>query len=176
MKILNALGFDKNVTIFSSSCGKAKYNGSMYEYLKPIYDINLHIGDNQHSDILMAERNNINSKLTSTHKINKTEQFFIDTGYSDFAFMLREFRHTNPYPENSKDFLLFDDQISVNIPILIYISQKLNQFMVKNNKDTALLTARDCSFLEHIFPTLYPELKYKRYESSRRININYNDS
>ena len=175
MKILNALGFDKNVTIFSSSCGKAKYNGSMYEYLKPIYDINLHIGDNQHSDILMAERNNINSKLTSTHKINKTEQFFIDTGYSDFAFMLREFRHTNPYPENSKDFLLFDDQISVNIPILIYISQKLNQFMVKNNKDTALLTARDCSFLEHIFPTLYPELKYKRYESSRRININYNE-
>lgn len=175
MRILVALGFKKKVTIYSSSCGKSKYNGSMYEYLNTLYKINLHIGDNEYSDIVMAKKYNIPTKITTIHKLNNTELFFFENGYCEFAFILREFRHTNCYLENTKEFNLFDDQISVNIPILVYISQKLNDFMIKNNKETLLLFTRDGCFLEHIFPTLYKTSNYKRFESSRRIHSNYNE-
>jgi hypothetical protein len=174
-KLLISNGFKKNVLVYSSSKGKSKHNGSMYTYLKTKHTIERHIGDNQHSDIFMAKQHNIYACLSTIHARTKVEQFFIDNGCYEFAFMLREFRHTNPYEENTYNFHIFNDQCSVNIPILIYISQKLNVLMSEHKKDTLLCVTRDGCLLEQIFPLLYPHYTCKRFESSRRIHLNYNE-
>uniref|UniRef100_A0A6C0ER61 Uncharacterized protein n=1 Tax=viral metagenome TaxID=1070528 RepID=A0A6C0ER61_9ZZZZ len=174
MRILVAIGFKKNVTIYSSSCGKSKYDGTLYKYLKDIYDIEIHIGDNKHSDIKMALSNKINARLTSIHKLTLQEEFFININYKDFALFIREFRHQNPYNENSDEFILFNDQAKFNIPFLVIFSFELNQILLKENRDTLLFTTRDCCLLKHIFTAMYPRYNSIEFQSSRRMYLNYN--
>ena len=175
MRILKAIGFKKNVTVYSSSCGKSKSNGTLYEHLKKIYNIILHIGDNEHSDIKMASLHKIQSKLTRIHKLTQEEEFFINIGSEDFALLIREFRHQNPYEENSHKFILFNDQARFNIPFLVISSHELNQILLKENRDTLLFTTRDCCLLKHIFNRLYPNYKTITFQASRRIYLNYNE-
>jgi hypothetical protein len=174
MRILKGIGFQKNVTIYSSSCGKSKYNGTMYKYLKKLYDITLHIGDNPESDIKMASINGIKNRLTNIHKLTPEEEFFVNIDCKDFALLMREFRHTNPYEENSHQFTLFNDQIRFNIPFLIIFSHELNRILLKEKRDTLLFTTRDCCLLKHIFTAIYPHYKTVEFQSSRRIYLNYN--
>jgi hypothetical protein len=47
--------------------------------------------------------------------------------------------------------------------------------MKNENLDTLLCITRDGCLLEIIFSYLYPEYKCKKFHSSRRMNINYND-
>jgi hypothetical protein len=175
MRVLKEIGFQKNVTIYSSSCGKSKYNGTMYKYLKELYDITLHIGDNAVSDIKIASINGIKNRLTNIHKLTPEEEFFVNIDCKDFALLMREFRHRNPYEENSHEFTLFNDQIRFNIPFLIIFSHELNRILLKEKRDTLLFTTRDCCLLKHIFTAIYPQYKTIEFQSSRRIYLNYNE-
>ena len=83
LQILKKNGFNKNCKIYVSPSGK--YFGSMYEKLLKKYDINCHLGDNEHSDIKMSSKFNIPNKLTILHKWTKIEQdlFMLDKSYSN---------------------------------------------------------------------------------------------
>jgi hypothetical protein len=174
-KILNSIGFEKKVEIYSSSCGKSKQDGSMYKYLKTKYNILTHYGDNKQSDIIQAQQNGINSKEIDISAPNKYERFFITSNYKEFAFILREFRLKNPYQLDSKEYNLYNEQICVNIPILILLSKCLNNIMINENRNTLLCLTRDGCLIKHIFSTLYPKWTCQDFQSSRIMNKNYNE-
>ena len=172
MRILHSIGFNLNIPIFASPGGKS--SGEIWPILKTQYEINLHLGDNEYSDVKMANLAGINSELTTIHKLNETEMFFINNNNLDFAFLLREFRHKNPYNINTNKYELYNDQAVFNIPCLIMISNILNEIMIKENRDTILLITRDGCLLKHIFSTMYPNCKCYELQSSRKIHNNAN--
>jgi hypothetical protein len=172
--ILKNLGFEKDVKIYSSSSGVSKANGTMYEYLKKIYNIQLHTGDNIESDIKQANKYKIASQHVDISNFNDTEQFFMDHNYASFAFILRQFRHKNPYKLNTHEYKLYNDQATYNIPILVMLSSQLNDMMVKEKRDTLLCLTRDGCLLEHVFKLMYPNHKCVKFHSSRYMNNHYN--
>jgi hypothetical protein len=172
MRILHSIGFNLNIPIFASPGGKS--SGEIWPILKTQYEINLHLGDNEYSDVKMANFAGINSELTTIHKLNENEIFFINNNNMDFAFLLREFRHKNPYKITTNEYEIYNDQAVFNIPCLIMISNILNEILIKENRDTVLLLTRDGCLLKHIFSTLYPNYKCYELPSSRKIHINAN--
>jgi len=176
LRILNSLGFNKNVKIFSSSIGMSKHKGTLYNYLLNMYNITLHIGDNEYSDYFMAKKYNIPCQITNLHKFNNTELFFINKQkYRKFGFLLRMFRLQNPYNENSKNFLLYNDQSNINIPLLVMLSFHLKQMLINENRSTILFYTRDSCLLQIVFQTLFPDISSKTFHSSRVMNYSNNE-
>ena len=173
MRILRAHGFNKNVKLYVTPNGKG--SGYIWKNLKEQYNINLHLGDNEYSDIKMALENNVNAELTTIHKPNETEMFFINKDYEQAGFLLREFRHNNPYEINSLEYELYNDQVCFNIPLLILCSNFLYNILIKEHRNTLLLLTRDGCLLKHIFPILYQDIICKELHSSRIVHKNPNE-
>jgi hypothetical protein len=172
--ILKSLGFDKDVKIFSSSSGYSKANGTMFEHLKKTYDIRVHSGDNVDSDVKQANKHKIAAQHIDISKFNDTEEFFMSHNHEKFAFLLKQFRHSNPYKLNTHEYKLYNDQATYNIPILVMLSSQLNNMMVEEKRDTLLCLTRDGCLLEHIFKLMYPNHKCIKFHSSRYMNNHYN--
>uniref|UniRef100_A0A6C0APT7 Uncharacterized protein n=1 Tax=viral metagenome TaxID=1070528 RepID=A0A6C0APT7_9ZZZZ len=172
-RILNAIGFTKNVSLYVTPGGKRL--GTIWPQLKEKYSIKLHLGDNLHSDIHMAKMAGINTEYTDIHSINDVEQFFIQNNFKNFALMLRKFRHANPYDKNSLNFRLYNDQAIYNIPTLILLSTTLYNILKNENRTSLLLLTRDGCLLQHIFRKMYPEIYCINLQSSRFMHINPND-
>jgi hypothetical protein len=173
MRILRSHGFNKDVTIYATPSGKS--SGTIWPLLKEKYIIKKHMGDNMHSDINMAINAGISPKYTEIHKINDTEQFFIDNNLIEFGLTLRQFRHANPYMINTKEYELYNDQASFNIPLLILTSNKLYDILKKENRSKLLLITRDGCLLKHIFKVMYPSIECVELQSSRNVNRNPNE-
>ena len=171
-KILESAGFKKEVTIYVTPNGKA--SGTIWSIILKNHSIGYHFGDNPHSDIKTAKSYGINTYLSTLHSFTKIENLLKGLQYSKLSFLLREFRHRNPYPYNSIEFKLYNDQAVYNIPMLISVSIIINNYMSAENRTTLLCQTRDGCFLEHIFSTLYPKYICKRLESSRHMNKNAN--
>jgi len=173
MRILNSHGFNKDVKIYATPSGKS--SGNIWPLIKQEYVIGVHLGDNMHSDINMANNAGINSEHTSVHEINKSEQFFIDNNLSDFGLLLRQFRHMNPYAVGTKEYELYNDQAVFNIPLLILASNALYNILTTENRSKLLLITRDGCLLKHIFKMMYPTIECIELQSSRNVHRNPNE-
>lgn len=173
LKILKNTGFYKNVTIYVTPSGK--YTGSIWNTILKTHIIGIHYGDNLYSDVLMPRKYGVKTIHSTIHEFSKTEKIYLKYGLKKQAYLLREFRHRNPYDFDTLDFKLYNDQAEINIPILIAISRKLYELMVNENRKTLLCQTRDGCFLQHIFKALYPTLTCKSLETSRHIYSNPND-
>ena len=171
-RILKTIGFSKNITLYVTPNGKA--NGTIWNPVKHNHNINLHLGDNIHSDIYMATNACVKAEYTNISQLNDTEYFFINNDLSSFAFILREFRHKNPYEVNTNNYELYNDQACFNIPLLILCATKLYSIMKNENRTKLLLITRDSCLLKQIFPILYPDIECVELHSSRQINKNPN--
>jgi hypothetical protein len=169
-RILTGIGFSKNVNLYVSPYGKG--SGTIWPFLKNEYNIQLHLGDNMHSDINMAKQANINAEHTTIHQLNDPEQFFVNNGLINIALLLREFRHKNPYEINTYNYNLYEDQACFNIPLLILCSNILYTMMKQENRTRLLLITRDGCLLKHIFRMLFTDIECLELESSRKVNIN----
>lgn len=169
-RILKEIGFNKDVKIYVTPNGK--YTGNIWNKILKLHNIDYHFGDNEHSDVNNPKQYGITTYHSTLHQNTNIESCLKQNGYTQFSFLLREFRHRNPYPDWSVEFKLYNDQAAYNIPILIAISAILNDYMIKENRHTLLCQTRDGCLLEHIFSTLYPEYTCKRLESSRYMNRN----
>ena len=166
--ILKSIGFQKKVEIFVSPSGKRL--GTIWPIVAEKYSIQLHLGDNEHSDIYMAQKSGLNAELTTLHKLTDVETFFMNNHLSEFALSLREFRHKNPYPIGSLNYNLYNDQAIYNIPLLILVSNTLYKILIDEGRDTLLLLTRDGCLLIHIFKLMYPDITCYSLESSRYIH------
>jgi len=168
MKILKYHGFDKQVKLFASSNGKS--SRTIWPKLQKDYNINLHLGDNEYSDVHSARSFGINAELSLEHAFNKTEIFFLNNNFRDFGLLIREFRHQNPFSASSLQYKLFNDQAKFNIPCLIMFSQSLYEIMMNEKRTKLLLLTRDGCLLIKIFKLLYPDIECLELESSRKIH------
>ena len=173
MHILKSIGFDKKVKLYASPGGK--HTGEIWKRLKNEYFFGVHLGDNLHSDINMAQKNNINAEHTTIYSWNNTELFFKDNNLMDLAILLREFRHMNPYDIDTNEYQLYNDQATYNIPILYLLCHILKDILQKENRNTILFSTRDSCNIQLLFEFLFPEYNSIRLECSRIIYKNPTD-
>jgi hypothetical protein len=165
--LLKAAGFNKSVNLFVSPAGKA--HGWMWESISAVYDIKKHLGDNYHSDVVMALAYNVSAEHSTIHAFTALEKRFHSRGKAgaSLAYLIRRMRHRNPFPNNSVYSTLFNSQVGVNLPTLLLVAQEVYDIMVAEGLTRLLLSRRDCCLLEKIFTALYPEIDSLPFHSSR---------
>lgn len=149
-----------------TSGGKA--DGTVYKTVHKYIDI--HTGDNYHSDILMANKYNINAFHTTLSSFTSTENLLYDLGYIEFQKSIRKYRLENPYPERTNEYELYHQQITYNIPVLILFSIEIKKILDTENLNKVLFLTRDCCLLHKIFHALYPDIEIMEYASSRIVH------
>lgn len=167
-QFLEKVGINKKIKIYVSPNGKK--NNTIWKELLKLYNINLHTGDNQHSDIYTANLNKINTVLTTSHKFTKLE---LDMPI-ELSNIIREFRLLNPYDENTFNYELYAEQCRSNILILSVFCCQIKYIIDKENLEQILLSIRDCCLFKKLFKYLYPNYKTITYHTSRIINQNHN--
>jgi hypothetical protein len=155
--------------LYVTSCGKS--TGKIYESLLKKYSIQMHTGDNYHSDIIMAQKYNINTCYTTISSFTTTETLLYNLGYIDFQQSIRKCRLANPYQVKSNEYELYHQQITYNIPLLILFSIEIKKIIDKENLNKVLFFTRDCCLLYKIFHKLYPTIEIIEYASSRIIHL-----
>lgn len=173
-KLLSKHNIPLENEIFASPNGK--YSGKIYEQILKKYNILTHCGDNQYSDIHMANLYNIHTLKTSIFKYTNFENELVKNSHIDLSNIFRNFRLENPFIENSINYLLYEEQAKYNIPILLYISVELHNILINENRNTLLLVTRDGCLLYKIFKYLYPQINCKIFHSSRIINLNFSEN
>ena len=172
-KLLDYHNINKNTKLYVSSGGKS--NGQMWEKLTKEYKIMKHYGDNLHSDIYMASKYGVEGIYTQIYKFTHLEKTLIDAGEIALCKSFRTFRLMNPYDESTVKYDLYERQITFNIPILLFICNKLNEILVNEKRDTVLFLSRDGCLLIKLFSYLYPQYKSIYMHSSRIMNNNFNE-
>jgi hypothetical protein len=172
-RLIDHHNINKNTELFVSSGGKR--DGTMWDYLTKIYEIDSHYGDNYHSDITMASQYGVTGVYTEAYKFTALESSLIRNNEFELCKQLRKFRLANPHEENTIEYKIYEQQISYNLPILLFLCNKLNEVLINENRDTVLFLSRDGCLLIKLFSHLYPQYKSVYLHSSRIINNNYND-
>jgi len=151
-----------------------KHHGFAWEKLSKEYNIMHHTGDNMHSDVIMPARYGIRGVYTNAYKFTSLETTLFQTDPALSRF-LRRFRLSNPYGEITDEYKLFQEQITMNIPLLLFMCRAISKQMETTRKTTLLCLSRDGCLLIKLFRVLYPQFNAIYFHSSRQININYND-
>jgi hypothetical protein len=172
IKLLNYHNINPNITLFVSPSGKSQ--GYMWDKLIKEFNINTHLGDNYHSDVVMASKYYINGIHTQIHNFSKLESYLINKDV-DLCSFFRIFRLMNPYNEHTIQYKIYDEQIQYNIPILLFMCKKLENILIHENRNTVLFLSRDGCLIYKFFSFLYPQYKSIYMYSSRQINQNYNN-
>ena len=172
-RLLDYHNINKNTELFVSSGGKR--DGTMWDYLTKIYEIDSHYGDNHHSDIVMASKYGIDGIYTEAYKFTVLESQLIQNNEYELCQQIRKFRLANPYYENTIEYEIYEQQICFNIPVLLFICNKLNEILINENRNTVLFLSRDGCLLIKLFSHLYPQYKSIYLHSSRIINNDYSD-
>lgn len=81
--------------------------------------------------------------------------------------LLHTLRLENPYPAETAEHLIWNDQCRLNVPMLIQASLALHAFCQAQKKTKILFTSRDCCLWIQIFKTLFPQYDSIYYFSSR---------
>lgn len=163
--ILDSVGFKRDVRIFVSPAGKA--SGRIWPSIKQAYDIEFHVGDNEHSDVRSPRVHGIPSRLYSNSRFSPMEAIFLKNGAPRTASILRQFRLTNPFPSASKEFRLHEVQAVVNLPFLTIMSAFLNKTVRTEGLSRVLFMMRDGCLLWPIFDSLFPDVEIKPFYCSR---------
>lgn len=165
-QLLNKVGLTKEVTIYAYPGGKS--SGFIWEELSKDKSISLHLGDNGHSDVLMAKKYKIPAEHYTECQLSPNEKVAQSKGHQELAFLMRALRLQNPYTLGSPEYLIWNEQSQLNVPILILSSFYLNDFCRENKKNQVLFTTRDGCLWIRIFQQLFPEYNSVYFHSSRR--------
>jgi hypothetical protein len=170
-ELLEYHGLTRYSNLYVYSGGKS--GGFAWEELIKKYKITSHTGDNIHSDINMASRYGIHAVYTDSYKFTQLETMLITLDTS-ICSLIRRFRLSNPYPEKSNEYSLFNEQINYNIPLLLVACRKLADIMSSENRSTVLFLTRDGCLIIKLFKLLYPNFNSIYFHSSRIMNKNIN--
>lgn len=168
--ILNKIGLKRNVHIYASPDGKR--SGQIWDLIRNERQVDCHLGDSLHSDVHMAESRAIKALHYSNSQLSSAEQTLMKMGQGELACLMRALRLQNPYPPSSPEYLLWNEQAQLNIPILIAASLYLNDFCQKHRKRRVLFTSRDGCLWIQIFRILFPQYDSVYFHASRYTYIN----
>lgn len=164
-RILNKIGLNQNVQIYATACGKS--SGAIWDVIKKKHVVSSHLGDSLHSDVKMAEAHGIAAVHYSDSSLSRAEQTIMKMGHDALAYLMRAVRLQNPYPSGSAEYLLWNEQCQLNLPILIQSSLYLNGFCQKEGKKRILFTSRDGCLWIQLFQKLYPHYDSIYFHASR---------
>lgn len=152
------------IKIYVSSGGKHK--GWIWKDVKEKHNILFHIGDNQLSDVTMANENGIKGVYYKGTPWSKTEEYLINNNNRDIACICRYVRLLNPYNINKDPifFMLYHLQPTINIPILLLTCSFLH-----NLKKHILFNLRDGYYIKILYDVLYPNDETDYMFSSRHV-------
>lgn len=153
-KILEKIGFNKNVELFCTASGK--YSGVIWPSILEKYHILSHFGDNIVSDVENPRWFGIKTEYFDT-TYTKIEKEKVELGHKDLADLMRTLRLSNPYEKDSLNYRSWEEQSQINVPILIQASCFINEVCKKFEKNKILFQARDCCHLVKIFQKLFPD-------------------
>lgn len=137
--ILRKNGLTKDVQIFVSTGGKS--SGNIWSSLPKI---DLHIGDNYHSDVASANRAGIEAKHYTDVHFSSWEQSI----GGDLAMLMRVVRLAAPYEDGNLLKAMWIEQASLNIPALILAALEIP-------KEDVAFVHRDCLHLQRIHEALH---------------------
>lgn len=137
--ILRKNGLTKDVQIFVSTGGKS--SGSIWSTLPKI---DLHVGDNYHSDVVSANNAGIKAKhYTNVHFSSWEEEIG-----GELAMLMRLVRLAAPYEDGSLLKAMWHEQATLNIPALILAALELP-------RENVVFVHRDCLHLQPIYEALH---------------------
>ncbi len=137
--ILRKNGLTKDVQIFVSTGGKS--SGSIWASLPKI---DLHIGDNYHSDVASANRAGIEAKHYTRVHFSSWEE---SVG-GDLAMLMRVVRLAAPYEDGDLLKAMWIEQAVLNIPALILAALEIPS-------ENVAFVYRDCLHLQRIHEALH---------------------
>jgi hypothetical protein len=149
LQFVRAIGLTKQVTIHQSNGDKS--TGHIWRQLqvKP----NVHLGDNEHSDVNQARAHGINGKHYAGTHFNVYEQDLFDHNLKNIATLAREVRLRSTLIGNE---VFSDLSASLNLPFLLIASELL----YREIEDRPIVfLGRDCQLLHKIY-TEYFDLSY----------------
>jgi hypothetical protein len=131
----------------SSELNVSKSNGSMYEILKKMYKIKMHIGSNYVLDSQVP----LSVKINSVHYNYKYHPNIIKiennlTSYTKDYFKMIESSCNDIYDDH-----IWNIQLYYNIPILILFSNIILDFAKEKNIKEIIFINRNCKLLKIIF-------------------------
>lgn len=138
-RILENCGLTKNVQIFVTTGGKS--SGRIWHDLPPI---DLHIGDNWHSDVGSPQGFGIKAQHYTDVHCSPLEQLVGE----DLGLLMRAVRLANPYDQETKLHRMWFEQAQFNIPALVLASASLP-------KENLAFVHRDCVHLQRIHERLH---------------------
>jgi hypothetical protein len=117
----------------------------------------------------MALSRNIPALHYSNSQWSPNENRIMKFGQSELACLMRALRLQNPYPRDSHEYLLWNEQSEINIPLLIQASLFLDLFCQTHHKTRVLFTSRDgCQWIQ-LFRLLFPKYDSIYFHSSRYV-------
>lgn len=137
--ILRKNGMNKAVSFYVSTGGKS--SGTIWPHLPPI---DLHVGDNFHSDVSSPQSHGIQAKHYTDINFSPYEKAI----GGELALLMRVVRLANPYPQDSSFYRLWFEQSQLNVPALVLASASLP-------KERLAFVWRDCVHLQRIHEQLH---------------------
>lgn len=157
----------KDNVLLVSPGGKA--DGTMWERVKRDYVIKKHIGDNYHSDVVMPLKYHIKSEHTEIHKFTAFETCLTNVDFN-LAKVFRWARLSNPHEINTLEYDLYDQQMQLNIPLLVFMCRQLDSICKAEGRSKVLFLTRDGCLIRKLFSVLYPQYQSEYFISSRVLN------
>lgn len=155
-QLLAKAGINKRVGLYSSNLDK--YHGKVWSTLSSLPRI--HVGDNEHSDIRMAEENGVPTLLVREF-CHTTWEETIESISLPLARFLREVRLRG---SRTKYLTWQQAQQESNVPMLLSAA-----VLLKRLDREPVFLGRDCQQLSRIFRNLYGSGKYLPF--SRRFAL-----
>jgi hypothetical protein len=137
--------------IYLTTHGKS--HGTAWSTLRDKFVITLHLGDNPHSDVFMAEKHGIPARLTEISKLTDVEQYLSDSGFEPLAWAVREARLDLSADSDATRAIALG-QIEANFPLLYLSSLMLVRHAAAHGWKTLLFSARDCYYWHDLFSRL----------------------
>ncbi len=137
--ILRKNGLNKAVSIHVSTGGKS--SGTIWKFLPPI---DLHVGDNLHSDVNSPNAYGISAEHYTNFHYSTLEQLI----GGDLALLIRVVRLANPYEPGTTLHRMWLEQSQLNVPALILAAASLPP-------ENLAFVHRDCVHLQRIHEQLH---------------------
>lgn len=133
-----------------------KMTGSIWKHVKKDYDIGLHLGDNEYSDVRMPKKYKIKSSLCTLSEFTKIEKY-VDRNLHlrDLALLIRFLRLQNNFKKESDEYRIWRMYHDVYIPYIYmyncWIRSKLPSYA------TIYFCERDMNDAYELFNQMFKE-------------------
>ena len=153
-QMLDKCGLDKEVTLIVTSGGKS--SGQIWKHFDGKVELDIHTGDNAHSDVHSPLSSGIFGRHTQLHSPSSYEKFLIDNGLPRLGRLVRELRLK--MLDASRGMTTYKEmelQIGINIPILMMAATAIHHLAQTQQADRILFCSRDCYYMFRIHQALF---------------------